>query len=199
METENRTILVVDDNEPILRVLEMGLVEYRYKILTAKNATEALNIARKEKFQFALIDICLPGMNGIELSVEIRKFNPAVTVVFITGYPGIKSSIEALRHHAYDYLIKPFKIMQVVTIIERARKEFQLICENQSSLEIIQRLKKENKQIKELLENLMPAEKRIHVKSDKYHNLQINKDLALRSYQRYLPDNVSENKNATGD
>lgn len=198
-ETESRTILVVDDNEQILRVIDMGLVEYRYKVLTAKNAKEALNIAHKKKFQFALIDICLPDMNGIELSMEIRKFNPAVIVVFITGYPGIKSSIEALRHHAYDYLIKPFKIMQVVTIIERARKELRLISENQSNLQIIQKLREENKQLKEGLENLMPSEKRVQVKSDKYHNLQINKEVVLRSYKRYLPDNESEKKNATGD
>jgi len=196
-ETENGTILVVDDNEPILRVLNMGLREYGYKILTVKNAVEAIKITHKKKFQFALIDICLPDMNGINLSVEIKKHNPTVIVVFMTGYPGIKSSIEALKQHAYDYLIKPFKIMQVVTIIERARKELRLICENQSSLEIIRNLKEENKRLKELLENLMPAEKRVHVKSDKYHKLRINKEVALRSYQRYVPDNVSEKNDET--
>ena len=198
-ETESRTVLVVDDNESILRVLDMGLKEHGYKILTVKNAVEAIKITHKKKFQFALIDICLPDMNGINLSVEIRKHNPAVIVVFMTGYPGINSSIEALKHHAYDYLIKPFKIMQVVTLIERARKELQLMCENQSSLEIIQKLKEENKRLRDVLENLMPAEKRIHVKSDKYHKLRINKEVALRSYLRYIPANVSEKKDETGN
>ncbi|MCK4296576.1 MAG: response regulator [Candidatus Marinimicrobia bacterium] len=199
MDTGNRTILVVDDNEPILRVLEMGLREYGYKILAAVNAGKALNIANKKKFQFALIDICLPDMNGIDLSVEIRKYNPGVIVIFITGYPGIKSSIEALRHHAYDYLIKPFKIIQIVTIIERARKELQLRYESQSSLEIIQKLKEENKQLKGMLEDLIPAENRIHVKSDKYNSLQVNKEAVLRSYQKNLLDNVSEKKDKISD
>jgi DNA-binding NtrC family response regulator len=191
-EPGNRTILVVDDNESILRVLDIGLREYGYTILMAKNAVEAINISNNKKIQFALIDICLPDRSGIDLSDEIRKNNPGVIVVFITGYPGIESSIEALRHHAYDYLIKPFKIMQVVAIIERAGKELQLKHENQSNLEIIEKLKEENKRLKGILENLMPAESGINVKSDKYNSRQINKDVALRSYQRYLHQNVSK-------
>ncbi len=197
-ESGNRTILVVDDNESILRVLDIGLREYGYTILMAKNAVEAINIAHNKKIQFALIDICLPDRNGIELSDEIRKNNPGVIVVFITGYPGIESSIEALRHHAYDYLVKPFKIMQVVAIIERAGKELQLKHENQSNLEIIQKLKEENKRLKGILENLMPAESGINVKSDKYNSRQVNKDIALRSYQRYLHQNVSEREEDAG-
>ncbi|MCD6441184.1 MAG: response regulator [Candidatus Marinimicrobia bacterium] len=197
-EAGNRTILVVDDNESILRVLDIGLREYGYTILMAKNAVEAINIANNKKIQFALIDICLPDRNGIDLSDEIRKNNPGVIVVFITGYPGIESSIEALRHHAYDYLIKPFKIMQVVAIIERAGKELQLKHENQSNLEIIEKLKEENKRLKGILENLMPAESGINVKSDKYNSRQINKDVALRSYQRYLHQNVSKREEDSG-
>ncbi len=104
-----------------------------------------------------------------------------------------------MRHHAYDYLIKPFKIIQVVTIIERARKELQLRYESQSSLEIIQKLKEENKQLKGMLEDLIPAENRIHVKSDKYNSLQVNKEAVLRSYQRNLLDNVSEKKDKISD
>jgi len=197
-EVGNRTILVVDDNESILRVLDIGLREYGYTILMAKNAVEAINITHNKKIQFALIDICLPDRNGIDLSDEIRKNNPGVIVVFITGYPGIESSIEALRHHAYDYLIKPFKIMQVVAIIERAGKELQLKHENQSNLEIIEKLKEENKRLKGILENLMPAESGINVKSDKYNGRQINKDVALRSYQRYLHQNVSKKEEDSG-
>jgi len=197
-EVGNRTILVVDDNESILRVLDIGLREYGYTILMAKNAVEAINITHNKKIQFALIDICLPDRNGIDLSDEIRKNNPGVIVVFITGYPGIESSIEALRHHAYDYLIKPFKIMQVVAIIERAGKELQLKHENQSNLEIIEKLKEENKRLKGILENLMPAESGINVKSDKYNSRQINKDVALRSYQRYLHQNVSKREEDSG-
>ncbi|HCL00223.1 MAG TPA: hypothetical protein DHW42_09000 [Candidatus Marinimicrobia bacterium] len=197
-ESGNRTILVVDDNESILRVLDIGLREYGYTILMAKNAVEAINITHNKKIKFAIIDICLPDRSGIDLSDEIRKNNPGVIVVFITGYPGIESSIEALRHHAYDYLIKPFKIMQVVAIIERAGKELQLKHENQSNLEIIQKLKEENKRLKGILENLMPAESGINVKSDKYNSRQVNKDIALRSYQRYLHQNVSEREEDAG-
>lgn len=195
-ETMNRSILIVDDNPAILQLLEIGLKDYGYEVLTSAKAVDAINIAKKRKFQFALLDICLPDMSGIDLGMEIKKYIPGIIIIFITGYPGIKSSIEALRHHAYDYLIKPFKVMQVVSILERASRELQLIGENQNNLKIIRKLKEENKQLKAMLKKLMPDESRINAKIyDKSGALRSDTLLALRSYEQHLSSDVSEKKN----
>jgi len=195
-ETMNRSILVADNNPAILQLLEIGLKDYGYDVLTSSKAMDAINIAKKRKFQFALLDIYLPDMSGIDLGVEIKKYIPGIIIIFITGYPGIKSSIEALRHCAYDYIIKPFKIMQVVSILERASKELNLIGQNQDNLKIIRKLKEENKQLKAMLKKLMPDENRINAKTyDKSGVLRSDKILALRSYEQHLSSDVSEKKN----
>ncbi|RKY52624.1 MAG: hypothetical protein DRP89_07410, partial [Candidatus Neomarinimicrobiota bacterium] len=176
--------------------LEIGLKDYGYDVLTSSKAMDAINIAKKRKFQFALLDIYLPDMSGIDLGVEIKKYILGFIIIFITGYPGIKSSIEALRHCAYDYIIKPFKIMQVVSILERASKELNLIGQNQDNLKIIRKLKEENKQLKAMLKKLMPDESRINAKTyDKSGVLRSDKILALRSYEQHLSSDVSEKKN----
>ena len=179
------SILIVDDNESILRILILGLEKYGFEVFAAKSAQEARNIASEFNFQFALLDIRLPDGNGIELSLDIKSNDPSVIVILMTGYPEIQNAIEALRYHVYDYLIKPLKIVQVIRVIEKAKSELRLIGENRYSAELIRALKEENEQLKSMLNELMPNEVRLQKKSlNKFKSTSHSQEDILRLYSK---------------
>jgi len=162
--TKKASILVIDDKKTILQILKFGFTEHDYEVVTALNATEAIKAIQEQKFDFAIVDIHLPEMSGIALSDKIREACPDTLIVIMTGYPEIDSAVEALRHHAYDYLIKPFKFEQIYSIIERARQEQALKAENQNNIEQIQQLREENEKLRKLLQEVMPDELQLESK-----------------------------------
>jgi len=183
---DETTILVVDDEDSICHILKIGLEDKGYNVVTAHNAKMALEIAGTTELHMAIIDIKLPDMNGIELSERISRDNPRIISILMTGFPGIKSVIEALRHNIYDYLIKPFRIDQVVSSIERSRERYRIMAENYYSAELIRNLKRENEELKAELNELMPDKTRLQRKSmDKYRRLLSDQDVAVHSYTRH--------------
>ncbi|MDP8237838.1 MAG: response regulator [Candidatus Hatepunaea meridiana] len=181
----NNTILVVDDSDSILEILSIGLKNRRYEVLATSSAEEALEIAYVQKFQFALLDIRLPNKSGIELGREIKIIDPRIVIILMTGYPEIDSALDALRNHVYDYLIKPLRVEQIISVIERAKREIRLIGENRYSAELIRTLKEENEQLKSLLNELIPDEMMFRSKSfNKFKSLPIGREDILRLYSR---------------
>jgi len=179
------TILVIDDKKTILQILKFGFSEHGYEVVTALNATEALKAIREKAFDFAIVDIHLPEMTGIVLSDKIREASPDTLIVIMTGYPEIDSAVEALRHHAYDYLIKPFKFEQIYSIIERARQELTLRAENRNNVERIRELREENERLRKLLQEIMPDDFRIESKlMDKKLFQQARSQHVIGSYQK---------------
>jgi DNA-binding NtrC family response regulator len=183
---ENKgSIIVIDDKKTILQILKFGFSENGYEVVTALNATEALHHIQERSFDFAIVDIHLPEMNGIALSDKIREASPDTLIVIMTGYPEIDSAVEALRHHAYDYLIKPFKFEQIYSIIERARGEIALRKENRDQIEQIRQLREENSKLRSLLQEIMPEEFRVESKLvDKKMLTQARSQNAIGSYQK---------------
>lgn len=191
------SILVVDDEEEILQILKTGLTNRGFIVFSAVNSRDAIAISSKEQIQYALLDIRLPGMNGIELSEKLKKSNPDVVIILMTGYPGITNVIRALRHHVYDYLIKPFRIEQVISVIERARRENRLIGENIYNAEIIRMLKQENEKLKTTIKEIMPDKYIRKVQDstlDKFRTTQTDHELAIRSYTQQRVDDSFDNK-----
>lgn len=185
------TILVIDDKKTILQILKFGFTEHGYEVVTALNATEALKAIGEKPFDFAIVDIHLPEMSGIVLSDKIREASPDTLIVIMTGYPEIDSAVEALRHHAYDYLIKPFKFEQIYSIIERARQELTLRTENRNNVERIRQLREENERLRKLLQEIMPDEFRIESKlMDKKLFQQASSQNVIGYYQK-LQDEIN--------
>lgn len=122
-------ILVIDD-EVFVREL---LVEYfgrlDYEVVAAESGLAGIEAARSQKFNVVLVDLKMPGINGIETLQEIRRIDPLSLIIIMTGYPTIDSSIEALRAGAHDYVIKPFKLGELRDVVERAVQEYQLRTE----------------------------------------------------------------------
>ncbi|MDH7498970.1 MAG: sigma-54 dependent transcriptional regulator [candidate division NC10 bacterium] len=123
-------ILVVDDKEGMREFFEIFLRKEGYQVSTAARGEEALELARAGRFDLAISDIKMPGMDGISLLKGLRELDPQLPVIMITAYPTIESSIEAMRLGAYDYLIKPFSNDEIRIKIAKALEASALRREN---------------------------------------------------------------------
>jgi two-component system response regulator AtoC len=114
------SVLIVDDETLTLRTMGRALQAEGYEVLTASSGEEALRIVAEEKPDLALLDVVLPGINGIEVLRQARKLSPAMIVVMMSAYHVVDRAVEAMKLGAYDYLIKPFHIADMVATIQRA-------------------------------------------------------------------------------
>ena len=112
-------ILVVDDEEGSRESFRMILKEY-HDIFTAKDGPEGLDLLRREKPQLVILDVKLPGMDGIDLLQKIKEIDAALPVIVVSGLGTHKTVIDALKMGATDYLAKPIDVVQVRTIVRRA-------------------------------------------------------------------------------
>ncbi|MCK5609598.1 response regulator, partial [Candidatus Pacearchaeota archaeon] len=97
-------ILLVDDEEGIRKVLGISLTDSGYKVFTAENGEEALQIFRKVNPSIVLTDIKMPGMDGIQLLQKIKNENPDTEVIMITGHGDIELAIHSLKFEATDFI-----------------------------------------------------------------------------------------------
>ena len=145
-------ILIVDD-EPIIReILTRKLKDSGYSPIPAENAFEALNTMREHPCSLVLSDIMMPGMDGIALLKALRAAYPDTAVVMITAVSNVSMAIEALREGAYDYLIKPFNLEEVVLSVRNALEKRRLILENRLYQEHLGEIvKAQTEEIRQLL------------------------------------------------
>ena len=125
------TILIVDDEEEMLHLLERSLEpDLDCEILTAGSGGEALRLLENSHVDLALVDMKMPGMDGIELLKEMRASHPWLTVVMMTAYGSIDAAVQAIRLGAYDFLTKPFDHDVLVLNLNKALERSRLIYEN---------------------------------------------------------------------
>lgn len=113
------SILVVDDEKNIRTVLKEGLQAHQYTVQEAASAEEALRLLDHQPFDLVLLDLKLPGMDGIELLTRIHERTPQTIIIMLTAYATLDSAVQALRQGAYDYLTKPASMLQIVESVER--------------------------------------------------------------------------------
>ena len=102
-------ILIVDDDPLICRQLEDLYTSQQYLVSSAGNASEALRLLGEHDFSLAVVDLRIPGTDGIGLTREIKEHWPDLDVIMITGYASIKGAVEAIKQGASDYITKPFQ------------------------------------------------------------------------------------------
>lgn len=112
-------ILIVDDELGVRESLR-AILGRDYDILTASSGDEALETCRRETVDLVTLDLRMPGMGGIVVLEAIKKIDPEIEVLIITGYGSFDTAIAGLRHHAYDYLAKPFDCDHVRTVVQSA-------------------------------------------------------------------------------
>jgi len=111
-------ILVVDDEKVVTQLFKRALEEKNYEVLTAENGCEALQRIEKRSFNLLIIDLKMPGMSGVDVLKEIKKINPYIEVIVITGYPTVELAVEAIKIGAYDFICKPFEMDKMRLTIE---------------------------------------------------------------------------------
>jgi len=114
------SILVVDDEALTLRTIGRALQNEGYEVSVAMSAEEALQSFTEFHTDLALLDVVLPGMDGIELLRQIKKMNPGTVVLMMSAYHMVDRAVESMKLGAYDYLIKPFHITDMLATMQRA-------------------------------------------------------------------------------
>ncbi len=114
------TILAVDDEVTILESLSGILSDEGFEVLTASNGYEALKTIEAESPDLVLLDIWMPGIDGIETLREIKRTNPFLQVVIISGHGTIETAVKATKLGAYDFIEKPLSIEKIVVTINNA-------------------------------------------------------------------------------
>ena len=123
--TENKDsirpeILVVDDEETIRFCLKEALERVGYKVNTAENGENALKLMKKLIPDLIILDLKMPGIDGLDLLKEIKSHDPNILVILLTGHSSIDSAVSAMKAGAFDYLEKPFKMEHITIVIDKA-------------------------------------------------------------------------------
>ncbi len=126
---ETAYVLVVDDEEGIRSGSERILIRMGLKVLTAARGNEALDIMEKEDVSIVLLDLKMPGLDGMQVLKRIRETNLNILVIVITGYATVETAIEAMKQGAYDFIAKPFEPDQLRIVVNRAREKIKLTFE----------------------------------------------------------------------
>jgi DNA-binding NtrC family response regulator len=122
-------ILIVDDDPLICRQLEDLYSSQQYLVSSAGNASEALRLLGEQDFSLAVVDLRIPGTDGIGLTREIREHWPDLDVIMITGYASIKGAVEAIKQGASDYITKPFQKEEILLATEKVLEKRRLLDE----------------------------------------------------------------------
>jgi len=131
VESPEFRVLVVDDERDIRDGCERILIRRSCEVSKAANGIEALELIQATPFDIVLLDLKMPGMDGMEVLLRLRESRPETLVIVITGYATIETAIEAMKRGAYDFIPKPFKPDQLRIVVDRAMEKKRLTDEAQ--------------------------------------------------------------------
>ena len=113
-------ILVADDEQVVRDLFENFLTKQGYEVFTAVDGLDALSKIRDNNFDMLLLDLKMPVLDGMELIKKIKELKKDLIMIVITGYATLDTAKEALRQGCFNYIAKPFNIIEVSSIIKRA-------------------------------------------------------------------------------
>ena len=113
-------ILIVDDEDVVRESLHQWFDSEGYQTRAASSGKEALTTVGEQQFDLALLDIKMPGMDGMELQERLSEADPDLTVVIMTGYGTVETAVQALKHGAYDYVTKPIDPDDLSRLVAKA-------------------------------------------------------------------------------
>ncbi len=156
------SILLVDDDPSVRDVLKTLLVEAGYTVYDFGDPEEALKLISQKPIHLVISDIVMPRMDGLTLLRNVRLKNPDLPVILITAYPETDITIEALKHGASDFIIKPFKMEQVLHSVKRALNYYEVILLNKQYNERLeQTVLERTRELREALKMVKEASREI--------------------------------------
>jgi DNA-binding NtrC family response regulator len=123
-------ILIVDDEEINREFLQEVLTHQGYDVKTAANGLVALELLRREAFHAVLSDLKMPELSGVDLIRQLKEIAPFTIGIIFTGYATIETAVEAIKAGAYDYVTKPFRLEEILLVLQRALEFQRLHYEN---------------------------------------------------------------------
>ena len=124
-------VLLVDDEAIVRESLLNWFQEDGHEVAQASSAAEALQLVKEGPWDLALVDIKMPGMDGLELQRRLRQAAPGTTVIIMTAYASVETAVQALKDGAYDYITKPFDPDRLTQLVRAAGERRSLVEENQ--------------------------------------------------------------------
>jgi DNA-binding NtrC family response regulator len=117
-------VLLTDDEEPFVETMTKRLSKRGFNVSCAFSGQEALNeLDKQRKVEVVILDVKMPGMDGIETLREIKRHHPLVEVVMLTGHATVETAIQGMKLGAFDYLMKPCDIEELVKKVEEAAEK----------------------------------------------------------------------------
>jgi DNA-binding NtrC family response regulator len=132
------SILVIDDEEIMREILEALLTREGYQVRLAASGEEGLELARATPFDAAIVDVMMPGMDGMTTLEELRRLDEDLPVLMITAFASVETAIAAMKRGAFDYITKPFKNDEVLIVARNAVERRQLVAENTALKQTLQ-------------------------------------------------------------
>ncbi|MBT7592780.1 MAG: sigma-54-dependent Fis family transcriptional regulator, partial [Candidatus Scalindua sp.] len=123
-------ILVVDDDELSRGYLSEALQRNGYSVDNAQDGQEAVSMTDGQSYDMIFLDMRMPRMGGLKVLEKVKKTSKDTTVVIMTAYGSIESAVEAMQKGAYDYIIKPFSLEDIESLLKRVQERQKLIDEN---------------------------------------------------------------------
>ncbi len=127
---ENVKVLVVDDEKNILESVKMVLNYEKYNVQAARDGVEAIDLFKKFLPDIVLLDVKMPGLDGLKVLQTFKTLNPVAEVIMISGHSGIEEAVEASRLGAFDFLEKPISRDKLVLTVRNAAEKISLLKEN---------------------------------------------------------------------
>jgi len=125
-------VLLVDDEEKLLKSLSIGLESMGYEVITAQSGAAALAAVDGSLPDMLITDLVMPGMDGISLMKEIKEKSDGLPVIIMTGHGTVETAVRAMKEGAFDYITKPFNLDEVEVILKRALEHTRLVAENRA-------------------------------------------------------------------
>jgi len=138
MSLEKLNILIADDEPSIREGLKQICIRDDHRVVLAEDGYKAVELSRADKFHVAFIDLKMPGMEGMGVLDEIKKYSPATEVVIITGFGTIGNVVEAMRRGAYDYIPKPFTPKTIRLVLNNIIEKRKLLGENRKDKMVLE-------------------------------------------------------------
>lgn len=161
------SILIVDDDIVVRDSLGKWFESEGFRVSIAPGAAAALEMLAGRRFDLALVDIKMPGVDGIELQAKLREIDPSMPVIIMTGFASVETAVRALKNGAYDYITKPFDPDELVHLVnkaishKRAEREVSKLKENLDEIFPETRLIGQSpamKRVIELVETVAPTD-----------------------------------------
>jgi len=131
------SILVVEDEPKLRRLLELQLADEGFRARSADNAEAGLKLANQEPFDLVLTDFKLPGMTGLDFLHALKRVDANLPVVIMTAYGTVEAAVEAMKAGASDYVLKPFALAELILVIRKELAAHELRIENRALREAL--------------------------------------------------------------